>query len=62
MDDGTRTKKLAGVLARRFRVLRLHRRQYRLDLKAAAGRYPYSVAEEVADVVAIADTVFAESG
>ena len=34
LDDGTRTKKIAAVLAKRFRVIRLHRRQYRLDLKA----------------------------
>jgi pimeloyl-ACP methyl ester carboxylesterase len=48
LDDGTRTKKLAAILARQFRVVRLHRRQYRLDLP------PCSVAQEVDDVLAIA--------
>ncbi|SMC90749.1 alpha/beta fold hydrolase [Kibdelosporangium aridum] len=48
LDDGTRTKKLAAILANRFRVLRVHRRQYRLDLE------PCSVAQEVDDVIAIA--------
>ena len=57
LDDGTRTRKLAAILARRFRVLRLHRRQYRLDLKARTGGAPYSVAQEVADVIAIAKAV-----
>ena len=57
MDDGTRTKKLAAILARRFRVLRLHRRQYRLDLKAKTGGAPYSVAQEVEDIIAIAGAV-----
>lgn len=55
LDDGTRTAKLAGVLATRFRVLRLHRRQYRLDLKAAGG--PCSIAREVEDVLAVAAAV-----
>lgn len=57
LDEGTRTKKLAAVLARRFRVLRLHRRQYRLDLKATTDGTPHSVAQEVEDVVAIAEAV-----
>lgn len=57
LDDGSRTRKLAALLARRFRVLRLHRRQYRLDLKTLTGGAPYSVAQEVADVVAIAEAV-----
>jgi pimeloyl-ACP methyl ester carboxylesterase len=51
LDDGTRTRKLAGVLATRFRVVRVHRRQYRMDLK---GRGPCSIADEVDDVLAIA--------
>ncbi|WP_158839302.1 alpha/beta fold hydrolase [Saccharothrix deserti] len=55
LDDGTRTRKLAGVLATRFRVLRLHRRQYRLDLKTAGG--PCSIAQEVEDVLAVAAAV-----
>ncbi|MGK5556296.1 alpha/beta fold hydrolase [Actinomadura kijaniata] len=52
MDDGTRTKKLAALLARRFRVLRLQRRRYRLDLKTGDG--PCSAAQEVDDVLALA--------
>ena len=53
MDDGTsRTNKLVRILARRFRVLRLHRRQYRLDLKTSGT--PFSVAQEVDDVRAVA--------
>ncbi|MEQ4718884.1 alpha/beta hydrolase [Nonomuraea sp. B19D2] len=55
MDDGTRTKKLAAILARRFRVLRLHRRQYRPDLKI--GGTPCSVSQEVDDILAIARQV-----
>jgi pimeloyl-ACP methyl ester carboxylesterase len=51
LDDGTRTRKLANVLATRFRVLRLHRRQYRLDLKTAGT--PCSIANEVEDVLAV---------
>lgn len=54
MDDGSRTKKLAGILARRFRVLRLRRRQYRMDLKS---RGPSTIADEVADVCAVAGEV-----
>jgi pimeloyl-ACP methyl ester carboxylesterase len=55
LDDGTRTKRLANILARRFRVVRLHRRQYRLDLKAdpKLGGAPCTVADEVADVLAV---------
>jgi hypothetical protein len=33
METGTRYKKVARILEDRFRVIRLHRRQYRLDLK-----------------------------
>ena len=55
LDEGTRTKKLAAILARRFHVIRLHRRQYRLDLKTNGA--PYSVAQEVDDVLAVADRV-----
>ncbi|RDI66860.1 alpha/beta fold hydrolase [Nocardia pseudobrasiliensis] len=51
LDDGTRTRKLAALLARRFRVIRLRRRQYRLDLLE---RGPFDVADEVADVLAVA--------
>ena len=56
MDDGTsRTNKLLRILARRFRVLRLHRRQYRLDLKTSGTSF--SVAQEVDDVLAVAGLI-----
>jgi pimeloyl-ACP methyl ester carboxylesterase len=55
LDDGTRSKKLAALLARRFRVLRVHRRQYRADLKA--GGTPCSIAQEAEDVLAVARAV-----
>jgi pimeloyl-ACP methyl ester carboxylesterase len=54
LDDGTRTRKLASILATRFRVVRLHRRQYRMDLKA---RGSCSIADEVDDVLAVAAAV-----
>jgi pimeloyl-ACP methyl ester carboxylesterase len=59
LDDGTRDKKLAAILARRYRVLRLHRRQYRLDLKAdpRLGGSPCPVAREVDDVLAVVRAV-----
>jgi pimeloyl-ACP methyl ester carboxylesterase len=53
LDDGRRTKKLAAILARRSRVLRIHRRQYRLDLKTTNAA-PCSVAQEVDDVLTVA--------
>lgn len=53
LDDGRRTKRLAARLTSRFRVLRLHRRQYRLDLKPAKT----SIAQEVEDAVAVAQAV-----
>lgn len=56
LDDGTRTGKLAKKLTGRFRVVRLHRRQYRRDLKAA-NPGACSVADEVDDVVAVARDV-----
>ena len=49
LDDGTRDHKLAARLARRFRVIRLHRRQYRLDLTTL----PCTIAQEVDDVLAV---------
>jgi pimeloyl-ACP methyl ester carboxylesterase len=56
MDDGTsRTNKLMRILARRFRVLRLHRRQYRLDLKTDGT--PFCVTQEADDVLAIAKLI-----
>jgi pimeloyl-ACP methyl ester carboxylesterase len=59
LDDGTRTKKMAAILAKRFRVIRLHRRQYRLDLKAdpELGGSPCTVAQEVEDVLAVVRAV-----
>lgn len=55
LDDGTRSTKLAAILAKRFRVVRLHRRQYRIDLKT--GSVPCSIAREVEDVLAVADAI-----
>jgi pimeloyl-ACP methyl ester carboxylesterase len=59
LDDGTRTKRLAARLTGRYRVLRLHRRQYRLDLKAdpKLGGSPVPIAKEVEDAVAVARAV-----
>ncbi len=59
LDDGTRTKRLAAHLTGRHRVLRLHRRQFRLDLKPdpKLGGSPVSIAQEVQDVVAVATGV-----
>jgi pimeloyl-ACP methyl ester carboxylesterase len=53
LDNGTRLKRLAAQLTDRYRVLRLHRRQYRLDLKPR----PTSIAQEVEDVVAVAQAI-----
>ena len=50
LDDGSRPKRLAALLTGRYRVLRLIRRQYRLDLKPR----PTTVEQEVEDVVAVA--------
>ncbi|SDH71178.1 alpha/beta fold hydrolase [Nonomuraea jiangxiensis] len=59
LDDGTGLKEVAAILAGRFRVIRPHRRQYRLDLKAdpRLGGSPCSVAEEVDDVLAVVRAV-----
>ncbi|WNV91675.1 alpha/beta hydrolase [Umezawaea sp. Da 62-37] len=58
LDDGTRDRKLAALLARRFRVIRPHRRQYRTDLKAdLVNGSPCAVADEVEDVLAIVRSV-----
>lgn len=59
MDDGTGNKQLAAILAKRFRVLRLHRRQYRLDLKTdpKLGLPCNTVAQEVEDIVALVRAV-----
>ena len=53
LDDGTRDHELAAILARRFRVVRLHRRQYRHDLDTL----PCTVADEVDDVLAVVRSV-----
>lgn len=59
LSDGTRCKKMAEILSKRFRVVRLHRRQYRVDLKAdpKLGGPPCTVAQEVEDVLAVAKRV-----
>jgi pimeloyl-ACP methyl ester carboxylesterase len=51
-DDGTRAHKLAALLATDHRVLRLHRRQYRLDLNTRC-----TIDDEVRDVLALVDAV-----
>jgi pimeloyl-ACP methyl ester carboxylesterase len=59
LDEGTRCRKMAAILAKRFRVIRLHRRQYRLDLKAdpKLGGSPCTVAQEVEDALAVVRAV-----
>jgi pimeloyl-ACP methyl ester carboxylesterase len=54
MDDGSSWQKVAAVLAGQFRVLTLLRRQYRLDITSGV---PASIAEEVADIKALAQWV-----
>jgi pimeloyl-ACP methyl ester carboxylesterase len=49
-DDGTSWRKVAAQLSGRFRVVRIVRRQYRLDLPALS---PYSISREVDDVLAL---------
>jgi pimeloyl-ACP methyl ester carboxylesterase len=51
LDDGRSWAKVAALLAGRFRVIRLVRRQYRLDLPAPA---VYSASREAEDVAAVA--------
>jgi pimeloyl-ACP methyl ester carboxylesterase len=53
-DDGTSWRKVAARLSGRFRVVRIVRRQYRLDLPAPC---PYSMAREVEDVLALAEVI-----
>ncbi|MES2642737.1 MAG: alpha/beta hydrolase [Myxococcota bacterium] len=48
LDDGSMWAPVAARLAPKFRVVRLHRRQYRLDIAPAA-----SIAQEVEDVLAL---------
>ena len=58
MDTGKSYARVAARLGRRYRVIRLHRRQYRLDLKADPLRgSPCTVADEVAHVLAIVKAV-----
>src|SRR5215472_11638063 len=58
MDTGKNYAKVAARLARRYRVIRLHRRQYRLDLKTDPLRgSPCTIAEEVEHVLAIVKAV-----
>ncbi len=53
MDTGKSYARVAASLAKRYRVVRLHRRRSRLDLKAdPVHRSLYTVAEEVEDVLA----------
>jgi pimeloyl-ACP methyl ester carboxylesterase len=54
-DDGSSWAKVAARLASRFRVVRLHRRQYRLDLKPPAR--PCTIADEIGDVLALAKVI-----
>ncbi|MFF3229029.1 alpha/beta fold hydrolase [Nocardia suismassiliense] len=54
MGDSSAWARVARPLARRYRVIRLHRRRYRLDL---AGAGAVTIAEEVEDVLALAGLV-----
>ncbi|MET7337772.1 alpha/beta hydrolase [Nonomuraea sp. NPDC005650] len=57
LDDGTRCRRIAAILAGRHRVLRPHRRQYRLELKTDLVKgSPCTVAQEVEDVLALVRT------
>ncbi|WP_188197803.1 alpha/beta fold hydrolase [Nonomuraea sp. SYSU D8015] len=55
LDEGTRCKRIAAILAGRHRVVRLHRRQYRRDLKAdpKLGGSPCTIAQEVEDALSV---------
>jgi pimeloyl-ACP methyl ester carboxylesterase len=58
MDTGKSYAQVAARLGKRYRVIRLHRRQYRLDLKTDPLRgSPCTVAEEVDHVLAIVKAV-----
>jgi pimeloyl-ACP methyl ester carboxylesterase len=54
LDDGRSWRKVAARLSGRFRVVRIVRRHYRLDLPAPAA---YSIAREVDDVLALAKAI-----
>jgi len=58
MDTGKSYARVAAILGKRYRVIRLHRRQYRLDLKTdpLCGS-PCTVAEEVEHVLAVVKAV-----
>jgi pimeloyl-ACP methyl ester carboxylesterase len=53
-DDGSSWLRAAGRLSPRFRVVRLVRRHYRIDLPELA---PYSIGTEVEHVLAIAEAI-----
>jgi pimeloyl-ACP methyl ester carboxylesterase len=58
MDTGKSYARVAALLSKRFRVIRLHRRQYRLDLKTDPLRgSPCTVAEEVEHVLAVVEAI-----
>jgi pimeloyl-ACP methyl ester carboxylesterase len=58
MDTGKSYAKVAARLSQGFRVIRLHRRQYRLDLKTdPLHGSPCSVAQEVEHVLAIVKAI-----
>lgn len=54
MGDSSAWHKVAPLLTPRFRVTRLHRRQYRTDLTPAT---PVTMAQEVQDVLAVVATI-----
>jgi pimeloyl-ACP methyl ester carboxylesterase len=54
LDDGRGWGKVAKRLMSRFRVIRIHRRQYREDLKQGTR---VSIAQEVDDVTAVVKAV-----
>jgi pimeloyl-ACP methyl ester carboxylesterase len=53
-DDGSSWRRVAELLSPRWRVVGLHRRQYRLDLAASL---PCSIAREADDVLTLAEAV-----
>ena len=53
LDDGRSWAKVAARLSGRFRIIRIVRRHYRLDLPPAA----YSITREVEDVLALAAAI-----
>ncbi|GIH14859.1 alpha/beta fold hydrolase [Rugosimonospora africana] len=54
LDDGSSWHWVAKRLSERFRVLRLHRRQYRLDLAASL---PCTIEQEVDDLLALTSAI-----